>query len=100
ARMDGRPYSRTFTAGQFLDFRNESKCFEMIAGYDWTFDFLTLQDGSESIRGMGVTKDYFKLLGISPALGREFTESEAPVKSWEPTVIILGHNLWQRRFNS
>ena len=99
ARIDGQPYSRSWTAEQFLDFQRQAKSFEAIAAYDWTFDFLTLPDGSESIGGLGVSKDYFEVLGIKPLLGRQFLESEAPVKYWEQTAIILGYNLWQRRFN-
>src|SRR5439155_7139894 len=99
ARIDGQPYSRSWTAEQFLDFQRQAKSFEAVAAYDWTFDFLTLPDGSESIGGLGVSKDYFEVLGIKPLLGRQFLESEAPVKYWEQTAIILGYNLWQRRFN-
>jgi putative ABC transport system permease protein len=99
ARTDGQPYSRNWTAEQFLDFQKGAKSFDAVAAYDWTFDFLTLPDGSESIGGLGVSKDYFKVIGINPLLGREFLENEAPVKYWEQTAIILGYNLWQRRFN-
>ena len=99
ARTDGQPYSRDWTVGQFLDFQKETRSFDAVASYDWTFDFLVLPDGSDCIYGMGVTKEYFKVLGIKPRLGREFLESEAPAKYWDQTVVILGHGLWQRRFN-
>src|SRR5206468_7754545 len=51
----------------------------------------------ESVEGMAVTRDYFKVVGIQPALGRAFDDSDAP--NAPQTVIILGHDLWQRRFN-
>jgi putative ABC transport system permease protein len=57
-----------------------------------------LPDGSESIRGMTVSGDYFTIIGTSPLLGRVFSEEELYPKTQE-TVIILGHDLWQRRFN-
>jgi len=56
-----------------------------------------LPDGSESIEGMRVTRDYFKVAGIHPALGRAFDESDTP--DGPATALILGHDLWQRRFN-
>src|SRR5437762_382434 len=52
ARIDGQPYSRSWTAGQFLEFQKDSRSFDAVAAYDWTFDFLTLPDGSESIAGL------------------------------------------------
>ena len=82
---------------QWLDWQNQAKSFEAIAAYEWTFNFLVLPNGSESLEGMVVTKDYFQALGLKPMLGRTFVDSEdgtAPAN-----VIILGYNLWQRSFS-
>jgi len=98
ARTDGQRYTRGWPAAQWQEWQTESKSFEAIAGYGWTFNFLVLPDGSESVEGMAVTRDYFKVAGIQPTLGRAFDDSDAP-PSGPPTVIILGHDLWQRRFN-
>jgi putative ABC transport system permease protein len=68
--------------------------------YRWTFNFLVLPDGSESLGGMVVSRDYFRVLGLKPMLGREFLESEAGRSNSPATAIILGHELWRRRFNS
>src|SRR5204863_2402737 len=74
-----------------------SKSFESIAAYGWTFNFLVLPEGSESVEGLWVTREYFQTVGVQPAVGRAFLESEAT--SGLTTAIILGHDLWQRRFN-
>lgn len=96
ARADGQRYTRGWPAAQWQEWRGESKSFEAIAGYGWTFNFLVLPDGSESIEGMMVTSDYFKVAGLRPALGRPFDDSDT--SNGRGTSIILGHDLWQRRF--
>ena len=59
--------------------RSESKSLESIAGYAWTFNFLVSNEGSESLEGMVVSKDYFRVSGLQPLLGRTFLESETGV---------------------
>jgi predicted permease len=45
-----------------------------------------------------VSTGYFGLLGVSPALGREFTADEDLVNG--PAVVVLSHALWRSAFNS
>ena len=96
SRRDGEQYTRGWPAAQWQEWQTRSKSFESIAAYNWTFNFLVLPDGSESVEGMAVTRDYFKVVGIQPALGRAFDDSDTP--NGPLTVIILGYDLWQRRF--
>jgi len=99
ARADGRQTERAqgWAAAQWMEWQKQAKSFDGIAAYAWSFNFLIRSDGSESIEGMFVTRDYFKVTGLQPVLGRTFVESEA--KSTSPPVIILGYDLWQRKFN-
>ena len=60
-----------------MHWRAESRTLEPPALYRWTFNFLVLPDGSRSLGGMVVTRNFFKTLGVKPMLGREFTEAEA-----------------------
>jgi putative ABC transport system permease protein len=98
ARTDGQPQAnpRAWSAEQWMGWQTEAKSFQSIAAYSWSFNFLILPDGSESLEGMRVTKDYFPLMGLQPILGRTFVESD--IVSQEP-VIILGYDLWQRTFH-
>lgn len=80
-----------------MEWQEQAKSLEGIAAYGWTFNFLVQSDGSESMEGMWVTSDYFRVLGLQPILGRTFLESETGEKS--RPVIILGYELWQRKFN-
>jgi len=100
ARADGQqmPHPRGWAPEQWMDWQKRARSFDGIAAYDWSFNFLVLSDGSESLEGMWVTKDYFRVTGLHPLLGRTFAESET-ANAPPASVIILGYNLWQRRFN-
>src|SRR6266704_3472115 len=99
ARIDGQPYQHGCTIGQWLEWRKASQALQAPALYSWTFNFLVLPDGSESLGGMVVTREFFSVLGIKAMLGHEFTEAEIAAPNAPPSTIILGHDLWQRGFN-
>jgi putative ABC transport system permease protein len=100
ARTDGQPWKRGSTIGQWVAWRSGVHTMAPPALYSWTFNFLVFNDGSESIGGMVVTRDFFRMLGVKPMLGREFTDSEIQRPGSPPKAIILGYELWRRRFNS
>ena len=98
ARTDGRPYTRGATVGQWVGWKG-ARSIEPPAIYRWTFNFLVLPEGSQSMGGMAVTPSYFRVLGLKPILGREFVDAELARPNVPPTAVILGHNAWQRKFN-
>src|SRR5277367_5325453 len=63
ARADGQKMGggREWPAQQWLEWQKESKSFEAIAAYSWQFNFLVRDQGSESLEGMTVTSDYFRV---------------------------------------
>ena len=98
ARTDGQKMDspRGWAAQQWTEWQKEAPSFQGIAAYDWTFNFLIRNDGSQSMQGMEVTKDYFRVMGLRPAAGRGFEDSDfgpGPVKA-----ILLGYEFWQRSF--
>jgi putative ABC transport system permease protein len=100
ARTDGQIQEspRGWPSQQWMEWQKEAKSLEGIAAYGWTFNFLIRSDGSQSIEGMEVTKDYLLVMGLHPVLGRGFEDSDigtGPVK-----VILLGYDFWRRTFNS
>jgi len=97
-RIDGRPYTQGTWFAQWLQWRAESRTLEPPALYRWTFNFLVLPDGSESLGGMVVTRNFFSTLGVRPLHGREFSEAEASRPKVPPTGIMLGYELWRRQF--
>ena len=49
----------------------------------------------ERLQGARVSWNYFKVLGVSMALGRPFAESDA---QGDGNQIVLSDGLWRRRF--
>ena len=88
-RVDGRPYTQGTWFAQWMQWRAESRTLETPALYRWTFNFLVLPDGSRSLGGMVVTRNYFQTIGVKPLLGREFTEAEASRPKVPATGIML-----------
>jgi predicted permease len=97
ARVDGQPYERGATVGQWLAWRG-ARSIERPAVYRWTFNFLVRGDGSRSLGGMVVSRNWFDVVGVRPILGRAFAENETSRANVPPTAIVLGYDLWQREF--
>jgi len=99
ARTDGHKMDspRGWAAQQWMEWQKEAKSFEGIAAYDWTFNFLIRDDGSQSMQGMQVTKVYSAVMGLKTVAGRGFEDSDF---SLGPTkTILLGYEFWQRAFD-
>ena len=79
---------------QWEEWEAAAETLESVAAYAWTFNFLVLDDGSQSQEGMWVSPGYFSLMGVEPAVGRAFIAADATDNSG----IILGYDLWQREF--
>lgn len=60
----------------------------------------TLTEGTgepEQVAGLHASANFLPVLGLNPARGRSFTADED--KEGGPPVVMLGHQLWQTRFN-
>jgi putative ABC transport system permease protein len=84
---------------EYLNWRDQNRVFQTMAAYGG-FGELNLSGNGEPERidGIGVTWNFFPMLGVRPALGRGFLQEED--RPGGPPVAILGHSLWQRRFRS
>jgi predicted permease len=93
----------TTRVGNFQDWQKFNKSFEDLAAYFAFFgegdDVLTSQGGEpERLGSVGVSQNFFGLLGVQPQLGRLFTSEEC---QWNGRkAALLSHGLWQRRFAS
>ena len=64
----------------------------------WSFLPLTIDVGDESVAAQGniVTGNYFRVLGVRPALGRFFTPDEDAGPGAHP-VVVISHGFWTTR---
>jgi putative ABC transport system permease protein len=83
----------------FADWRAQTQTLEYVAAYQRAGTLLPRDDGEpELIIGANIDADLFPLLRVQPALGSSFTRAQD--QAGAAPVIVLGYNLWQRRFNS
>jgi macrolide transport system ATP-binding/permease protein len=83
---------------QFEFWKEHSAAFESLAGYRSAGDVSFVSGaGREWITRMRITADFFRTLGVSPVLGREFQLQET--RPGGPRAVILSDNLWRRQFN-
>ena len=82
--------------GNYAQWKNEQTVFEDMAAFAWRSLNLTGDGEPERLVAQGVTANFFKLLGVQPAMGRDFlAEDDQP---GAPKSVILSHGLWQRRW--
>src|SRR5215813_4633426 len=84
---------------KFVFLRDHAQSFEAVTGIQGGSD-LYLSDGSEAeyVGNLAVTADFFRTLGVTPAIGRGFTaEEDSPAGE---RVTVLGDGLWRRRFGA
>jgi predicted permease len=85
-------------AHAYLDFTDwqEARSFASVAAY-WTSE-LTLGRNMDAVRlnACLTSASFFRLLGIEPAMGRFFDESED--RPGAATLAVLSHGLWQAKF--
>jgi predicted permease len=94
-QADANPVS----APTFLGWREANHVFADVAAADeYRNANLASQGQPEALRSAAVSPNYFGLLGVSPELGRTFIDGEdLPGRDH---VLILSHELWERRFGS
>ena len=85
-------------APDFVAWHERSQSFESMAASELRSFALTGEGEPERLTGMRVSADYFQVLGVDAARGRTFRPGED--RAGHALVVILSHELWQRRFAS
>ena len=82
----------------FLDWRSQSRAFADMAICS-RGNPVTLTGGNEPehVMGEAVSANLFPLLGVTPILGRTFSDDEEQQRE---RVVVLSYGLWQRRFGA
>jgi putative ABC transport system permease protein len=82
----------------FADWRNQNQVFQDVAAYRLQdFNVLTANE-PELVRGLRVSATMFSLLGVQPALGRDFQPDED--QPGKPATVIISNEFWRSRFNA
>jgi len=88
----------TVAPAKVLDWRQRAGSFADIAGYmSWVFN-LSGVDSPERLQGARASASLFRLLGAEFSAGRGFRDEED--QEGAPQVVVLSHDLWQRRFGA
>jgi putative ABC transport system permease protein len=89
-------YDNVVSPADFLDWRARQSVFESIAASWSTEATLTGIGEPERVGAGNVSSSFFTVLGVVPALGRDFRPDEE--QAGRNQVVILTHGFWQRRF--
>ena len=86
------------TAQDFEDLRAAQQSFSQMAGYlSGSTINVTYKNNPQRYTGAYITEDLFKIIGVSPIMGRDFTAEDN--KPGAGKVTILGNEIWKRDFN-
>jgi predicted permease len=80
----------------FLDWVKQNHTFQALAAYRQNDFTLTGAGKPQRVKATQVSASFFSLLGITPALGRNFTAAED--KRGAAPVIMLSEGLWKAKF--
>ncbi|MEP6686278.1 MAG: ABC transporter permease [Verrucomicrobiota bacterium] len=99
------PQNNNFGAGNipsghdYEDMRATQHSFAMMAAYlNGSTINVTYRNNPQRYTGGYVTEDFFRIVGVSPIMGRDFTAEDN--KPGAEKTTILGHEIWQRDFNA
>ena len=95
SRVNGNQYP-VHSYPNFFDLRAQAKSFEKVVAFARSRAFLMEGDEPELMTGLDVTMDFLPMLGVRPQLGRNFTAAED--REGGPLVMMISHELWQRKF--
>ena len=93
---EGHPGNTSYAT--YMDWRARNHSFEELALASYWFGTLTGAGEPEQIQALRVSANFFRTLGVRPALGRDFLAEEDT--SATSHVVILTDGLWRRRFSA
>jgi len=93
---DGAPLDVTF--GTYRELLQRSHSFDAMAVLNTWQPTLVGRAEPDRLDGQRVSGDYFRVLGMSPMLGRNFTSADDRTNG--PRVVILSNSLWHSRFSA
>jgi predicted permease len=100
SKYTGGPDYRVIRAAQFRFLQAHSRTFESLALSDTVPSGVNISgDGQpEQLKAVFVSAGFFKVLGVTPALGRAFTAAEE--RPGGACAVILTDGVWRSRYNA
>ncbi len=83
--------------GTYRELQQRGHSFDAMAIFEPWQPAITGGTQPERLEGQSVSASFFRVLGVSPALGRDFLTSEDTFNG--PKVVILSDKLWRRIFD-
>jgi predicted permease len=80
----------------YYDFKRLQKSFTQFEIYDSNGFMLTTPTGTQLAPGTRVSAGFFRALGVTPILGRDFADGEDQKSA--PRYVILSFTTWQQRY--
>jgi len=80
----------------YLDWKKLNRVFDSLEVYGQRGFVASTSAGIEMVDGARVSAGFFRTLGVSPALGRDFYAGEDLPEA--PRTLILSYASWQKRF--
>jgi predicted permease len=84
-----------FSVAEIDDYRRRNRTFEELAEYHTMVFTLLGQGDTERVRTGVVSAGFFKMFGVTPALGRDFRPADE--QSNPPPVLLMSHEYWRRK---
>jgi putative ABC transport system permease protein len=82
----------------YVELRDRNRTFEAMAAVRSWQPTLTTAGVAELVPAMRVSANYFSMLGVRPALGRDFRPEDDRPDAWR--VLILSDGLWRGSFGA
>ena len=89
----------SFSEANFWDVRAQNHSFQDIAAFHYDEANLTGDGPAEKVTDRSVTAGFFRTLGVSPVLGRDFSGTDDR-NGFKNSVVILGNKFWRSRFGA
>jgi putative ABC transport system permease protein len=83
--------------GTYRELAQRSHSFDTIAIFEPWQPAITGGNQPERLEGQSVSAGFFRVLGVSPVVGRDFLASENVFNG--PKVVILSDKIWRRLFH-
>jgi putative ABC transport system permease protein len=86
------------TSPDYQEWRDRNRSFEQLEAYTIAGFNLTGRERPVLLTGSQVTPGFLRMLGVKPALGRDFMPEEG--QPGKDNVVMLSHGAWMKLFGS